>query len=335
MQAVLDACNNISTYSKDHKSAQLRQLIPSFYFNVDKGEWQTNKHAPLNRLLSKLVKTAVRDELRGKTEASWHDPHTAPAAMFVLPHDVKKKAARKAVSAHTLGRPADVLLLDARRAATKSDPGLVRRIPGFLKALREGAGEIGGLILTDDPTLYLVLRAGLARAEIAVDSDVMAAEPALPGEELLAEVPLRDDWSPDQRATVNFSTYIIDKEAATLARKFGKFAEETRAEGEATEVLFRLAQGFLLRLSHLPGGTMDLASEDAGEHDYLNKGLVDWAPVEAQIRAALGQWQRKRTEKCHRKCRRKGAAAPVGSAGGNAGRGQAPGADSTVHQRKK
>jgi hypothetical protein len=286
MQAVLDACNNIATYSKDRKSAQLRQLIPSFYFNVDTGEWQTNKHAPLNRLLSKLVKTAVRDELRGKTEASWHDPHTAPAAMFVLPHDVKKKAARKAVSGQTLGRPADVLLLDARRAATKSDPGLVRRIPGFLKALREGAGEIGGLILTDDPTLYLVLRAGLARAEIAADSDVVAAEPALPGEQLLSIVPRLDDWSPEQRATVNFSTYIIDKEAATLARKFGKFAEETRAEGEATEVLFRLAQGFLLRLSHLPGGTMDLASEDAGEHDYLNKGL-DWAPIEAQIRAAL------------------------------------------------
>lgn len=286
MHAVLDASNHIATYSQDRKSAQLRQLMPSFYFNADAGEWQTNKHAPLNRLLAKLVKTAIRDELRGKTEASWHDPHTAPSALFVLSRDVKKKSARKAISPETLGRAADVLLFDARRAATKSDPGLVRRLPAYVKAIREGAGDIGGLILTDDPTLYLVLRAGFQKAEIATDCEVWAAEPANPGEELLAEEPRAEHWSPQQRTTVNFSIHIIDKEAAMLARKFGKFAEETKAEGEHTEALFRLAQGFLLRLSHLPGGTMDLSSEDSGEQDYLKKGL-DWAPIEGEIRSAL------------------------------------------------
>lgn len=286
MQAVLDACNHLYTYSKEQRSAQLRQLMPSFFFNDEQCQWQTNKHAPLNRLLAKLLRNAIRDELRGKTEAAWYDPQTAPAALFVLPHGIKKKVARKAVSADSLGKPADVLLLDARRAATKADPGLVRRMPGFVKTLREGAGDIGGLVVTDDPTLFLVLRAAFSKAELAVDAEVLAAEPENLGEELLAEHPRIADWAPPQRASVNFTTYIIDKEAAMLARKFGKFAEDTRVEGEATEVLFRLAQGFLLRMSHLPGGTVDLVSEDSGEQDYLNKRL-DWAPIDSQIQAAL------------------------------------------------
>jgi hypothetical protein len=95
-----------------------------------------------------------------------------------------------------------------------------------------------------------------------------------------------DTWKPDNRASVNFSLSILDQDAASLAARFGRVAEAIRATSADSVDLLRNAQLFVMRASHLPGGFIDLQSDDPEEQEYLRRDL-DWLRVEAPILQAL------------------------------------------------
>lgn len=288
VEAVLEACNEIEQYTNEAPPPQLRQLIPAFIYDFAAKRWTDTKHPPLDRLIAKVTKLRRRELLRERIEPEWRRAALAPGALLVLPRGTKRRDLKQAFahnSSETAVR-ANVALIDATGKSAAADPRALRRLGEFLKTLYEVCGsQIGSLIVTDDPTEYFVIRQRLEQAGLQVDSAVLAGE-SEPNEWLAATSPKARGWVPETRRPVNFSVSILDKQAATLARRFGRIAEAVHDEGVDVEEPFRLAQGFVMRTSHLPGGFVDLYSEESGEREYLSRDL-EWGRLEGSIRDIL------------------------------------------------
>jgi hypothetical protein len=287
-QAVLAACNDVELFTKDASQPQLRQLIPAFIYEAASSQWADTKHSPLDRLVSKVVKLRMREILRKQINPEWRNAALAPGALLVLPRGIKRKEVKQAMApgARTTAVKSDVLLIDARERSAVADSNALRRLPDFLKTVYETCGsQIGALIVTDDPTEYFVLRHRLEQASIQSDSAILAGE-SEPHEWLASRAPRPADWRPNDRSLINFSVSILDQQAAGLARRFGRIAEAVREQGIKVEEPFRLAQGFVMRASHLPGGFLDLRSGEAGEREYLSRDL-EWSRIEGLIRDGL------------------------------------------------
>jgi len=288
LKEVLAACNDVELYNQDVAPPQMRQLIPAFMYEPALKAWVDPKHLPLDRLISKVVKLRMREMLRATILPEWRDPAVAPGALLVLPRGIKRKEVKQALARRAKGRAVrpDALLLDACRRSAVADPYGVRRLPEFLKHLYEDSGStIGALIVTDEPTEYFVLRHRLEQAGLHPDAAVLAAE-SEPDEWLASAAAKSTDWRPANRSMINFSITILDQPAAILARRFGRIAEAVRDEGHRVEESFRLAQAFVMRVSHVPGGFMDLHSAEAEERDYLSRDL-EWNRIEGLMRKAL------------------------------------------------
>jgi hypothetical protein len=286
-EALLTACNDIYHYKSDEPPPQLRDLIPTFIFDKETLRWTSPQLLPLERQLRKVPKLARRRDLRKQIDAEWRSSASAPGALLVVPRSLRRKEWRAlcAESATKSRIKPEALLIDATIAAMVSDQNSVRRVPEFLQTIREKLGDVGGLIVTDDPGLFFTLERQLAKFDIKADSLAIAAE-AEPAEVFVAEVPKRPDWVPHSRAAVNFSVSILDAEAAAVALKFNKIADKVREDEPALENAFRDAQRFLLRLSHLPAGFIDLQSADSEEQEFLQSEL-QWLRVEDPILQAL------------------------------------------------
>jgi hypothetical protein len=225
-EAVLTACNFIEVYQSGERSPQLRELIPTFIYDPKTKSWQSTKIQPLERVLRTVSKLRRREILREQIGTEWTELRLAPGALFVLPRRLKRKDQKLALAQ---GRRApnvcpDVLLFDATTRSLNADQNAVRRIPEFLKIAYDVIGrQVGGLIVTDDPVMYFVLRHQLANHNIHTDASVLAAESDEP-HALIAREPMAPDWRPKSRSAVNFSVSILDRDAATLARRLGRIA---------------------------------------------------------------------------------------------------------------
>lgn len=285
---VLAACNDVELYNASVPPPQLRQLIPSFIYEPTSKLWSDTKHLPLDRLIAKVAKLRTREMLRANIEPEWRDPTQAPGSLLVLPRGIKRKELKQSLARGPAGRAVrpDVLLLDARASSAAADPHGVHRLPEFLKSVYEFSGSsIGALIVTDDPTEYFVLKSRLEQHGLRPDAAIMAGE-AEPDEWLASQSAKPESWRPAPRGLINFSVAILDQDAALLARRFGRIAEAVHDEGLNVAEPFRLAQVFVMRLSHLPGGFKDLYSAETEERDYLVRDL-EWNRIEALIRKGL------------------------------------------------
>lgn len=288
VDAILTACNDVSLFNPTEQSPQLREVIPTFLFQPGASSWSSTKVQPLERLIRKVAKPARRADLRKKIDAEWTDPLRAPGALFVMSRDTKKRDWKAAFAKSTspmLATPT-ALLIDATSKVSDSDPNSVRRIPEFVSTAYGLMGKaVGTLIVTDDPTLYFLLRSGLTKRKLAPDCGVYPAEGDF-SESFYVAHPKSESWKPDGRSPVNFSVSILDQDAAALAAKFGRIADCMRSTSSESVESLRKAQLFVMRASHLPGGFFDLQSEDPEERDYLRRDL-DWSRVESPIVNAL------------------------------------------------
>jgi hypothetical protein len=285
---VLAACNDVELYNASVPPPQLRQLIPSFIYEPATKLWCDTKHLPLDRLITKVAKLRTREMLRANILPEWRDPTQAPGALLVLPRGLKRKALRQSLARGTSKRIVgpDVMLFDARSSSAAADPHGVHRLPEFLKNVYEFSGSaIGTLIVTDDPTQYFVLKARLEQHGLKPDASIIAGE-AEAGEWMVSQSAKPPGWRPAARGMINFNVSILDQDGALLARRFGRIAEAVHEEGASAEEPFRLAQVFVMRVSHLPGGFTDLYSDETEEHDYLVRDL-EWSRIEALIRKGL------------------------------------------------
>ena len=286
-EALLTACNDVSCFSPEQRPPQLRDLIPTFIFNPKTSSWDSPLFSPLERLIRKVAKQARRKDMREQIGDDWRDCTVASGALLVMPRGLKRKEWKGALTplAKRAGAAPDVLVIDATCRAQNADEAAVRRIPDFLIATSEKLGQTGALIITDDPATYFSLRYQLSKQGLQADSLAIAAE-AEPGASFYSKSPKPGTWAPAHRAAVNFSVAILDRDAASLSLKFGRLADLVREEAPFLEDVFRSAQHFLMRVSHLPGGFVDLESADSEERDYLRRDL-EWLRVEDPISEAL------------------------------------------------
>jgi hypothetical protein len=287
-ESVLTACNDVALYNPEERPPQWRELVPTFNFDPSTSEWQSSRVQPLDRLIRKVAKLARRKDLREAIDRPWRDRFEAPGALFVLPRGTKRKHWKDALTCGRgkCGVAPDVLLIDASARVQNVDSVATKRIPDFLETAYKAIGSrIGALVVTDDPATYFALRTQLTKPDQPLDCAVYAAEGDA-AESLFSANAKSVSWAPQLRTPINFTVTILDQDAANLALKFGRIADAMREAGAGLEELFRAAQQFLMRTSHLPGGFLDLLSDDAEEQDYLSRQL-EWQRVEGPIAAAL------------------------------------------------
>lgn len=287
-RALLSVVNTTEQYNATAPPPRLRQLLPAFYYDLDSQAFVATTRTPLDALIAKLPMRTYGRSLHEKLDPAWNDPSLAPGAFLTLPRGLKRKQWKEAFAKtrRDAVTPIDVCLLDATTRAMNGDISSVRRIPDLVADARQARGDnLGALIVTDDPTMYLVLRAEFRRAEIDVDSEVLAAEgTAL--DTLVSPEPQPSDWIPADRTSTNFKVTILDSPAARLAQKFGTIADLVREQRPEAEEPIRRAQGFIMKTSHLPGGFVDLRDAVGEPQGYLSASL-EWPRVEAPIRADL------------------------------------------------
>ncbi len=287
-KALLSVTNTTQLFNATAPQPRLRQLLPGFLYDRESRAFVAGSRVPLDALIAKIPMRTYRKSLREKLDQAWEDPALAPGAFLTLPRVLKRKQWKEALARPRRGTetPIDVCLFDATTRVLNADAAAVRRIPDLIADAREARGEVlGGLIVTDDPTMYLVLRAEFKRAELEVDSEVLVAE-AVPLDGLVSLAPRPSGWVPADRASTNFKVTILDSPASKLAQKFGAIADLIREQRPEAEELFRRAQGFIMKTSHLPGGFVDLREPGGESRDYLSASL-EWPRVETPIRAEL------------------------------------------------
>lgn len=286
--ALLSTVNAIQHFNATAPLPRMRQLLPAFLYDSDSKAFVATTRAPLDTLVAKVPKMHYRRSLHEKLDSAWANPELAPGAFLTLPRVLKRKQWKEAFAKPRRGTatPIDVCLIDATTRALNADVASVRRIPDLITDARAARGDsLGALIVTDDPTTYLVLREEFRRASIEVDSEVLVAE-SKPLDALLSPEPRASGWLPEDRPSTNFKVTILDSPAAKLAYKFGKIAEIIREHRPEAEEMLRRAQGFIMKTSHLPGGFVDLRDTGVESRDYLSATL-EWPRVEAPIRAEL------------------------------------------------
>lgn len=284
----LDGLNYVHFEHPELPNPSLAELAPSFIFDPSKKEWTSTIVSPLERTLSKIDRLANRRIVREKIGSEWGAPNMAPGALMVLHHTAKKATWKAALASPTLlgvGRP-EVLLIDATDAASRTNYTAVKQIPEFLRSAREcGLDDVGAVIVTDDPKTFFILRAQLHGLKIPVSARVWAAEADNP---LLSTDSVNADWKPEPRSNSNFSVGIVDRDASQLALVFQRLAVTVGNEESQTYRALMKACLYILRLSNMPSGYMDLtaASVESGGSDYSSQ-LNAWTTVSLGLREAL------------------------------------------------
>lgn len=284
----LDGLNYVHFEHPELPNPSLAELAPSFIFDPSKMEWTNTVVSPLERTLSKIARLAHRRMVREKLGSEWGAPNMAPGALMVLHHTAKKAAWKAALASTALqgvGRP-EVLLIDATDAAARTNYSAVKQIPEFLRCSREcGFDDIGTVVVTDDPKTFFVLRAQLHGMKMAASTNIWAAEA---DDSLLSARPVSACWKPTLRSNANFSVGIVDRDASQLALVFQRLAATVGDEENHACRAMMKACLYILRLSNMPSGYIDLTavSAESGGSDF-NSQLNAWVPVSLALRDAL------------------------------------------------
>jgi len=298
-EAMLTALNDIRIRNPEVSNPSLGELIPTFMYESERHAWDSVVSAPLERSLKKIERLAQRRDIREKVYAEWRDPKNAPDALLVMHNSARKGVWKEALDSTALkgnGRP-EAFLLDATSAVEKNYYNAVMRIPEFLKcAVENGYENTGAVVVTDDPKIFFVLRARLNELKLSPKQQVWAAEA---DEAILTANALPADWKPEQKSNANFSLGIVDRDASQVALAFQKLAQDAGSEDSSCHQAVMAACLYVLRLSNMPAGYMDLTAEAAeiGGEDFGSQRNA-WSPVRLGLQAALatGALNSKRAE---------------------------------------
>lgn len=299
-EAVLSALNNIRNYhDSEVEDPSLGELFPVFIFDPDTHSWLTATHSPLERSLVKVDNLAFRKDIRKDVNSEWSDPVRSPGSLMVIHNSAKKSVWKEALSnkaVNDFGKP-ELLLLDATGTAERANFNAVQKIPDFLKyAIDHGYEKTGAVIITDDPKTYFTMCARLHTLKILAKAHIWAAE----GEQaLLSSSPVRYGWKPMPRSNAHFSVSIVDRDASQIALNFQRAAQEIVDEQSIGFKTLMNACLYLLRLSNLPAGYVDLTEFNNSEedNDYMRQ-MNAWGPIESGIMTALagGELNSRRSE---------------------------------------
>lgn len=285
-RGVLEALNDIRIRNNHLPSPSLAEAIPSFV-SVN-GQWSTPVGKPLERSITKVANLSFRKQVREAVNADWDDIKRAPHALLVMHGSSNKphwnRALQTLVDAQA---PApELLLLNATSAAQRSSYNAVRRIPEFLDHVRNRFyRSVGGAIITDDPKTFFVLRARLAEMHVRFEAKVYAGEGA---DVLVSPNPMPSDWKPELRSNSNFYVGIVDRDAASIAATFQRLASEVGGEDSPGHKALMEACLYVLRLSNLPAGVVDLMeAAAANELDAYSVQKNAWTEVELAVRTVL------------------------------------------------
>ena len=275
VRAALTACHE-ANYAKNTPLLRIRQMIPAFRYDRTTAKWVGARELPIDALIKRLPKIAMKAQLRARIDPLWTDAWKAPGALLVLHRDLNRKALRAALGGGREGKRIrfDAVLLDASTRSIQANPGAVKSIPKHLSAIKEAAGgAVGALIVTNDPAFYGSLAKELEREGFQIDKQVLAAE-ATGTEWLASSKALGERWTPELRKTVNFKIRATDEPATRLAKQIRKIADAVRTEGADVEEPFLRAQHLVQRASLLPGGIRDAMADG---------GAGGWSPLSAQL----------------------------------------------------
>lgn len=299
-EALLLALNNIRNYH-DHEveDPSLGELFPAFIYDDNVKDWVTTAHAPLERSMVKVDNLGLRKDVRSVVHSEWGDSVKAPGALMVIHNSAKKTNWKDALSnkaVNGFGKP-ELLLLDATGSAERTNFNAVQKIPDFLKyAIDHGYEKTGAVIITDDPKTYFAMRAKLKTLKIIANCHIWAAE----GEDsILSRSPFRDGWRPAIPSNSKFSISIVDRDASQIALNFQRLGNEMGDQQSTAYKSLMDACSYLLRLSNLPAGYIDLTEFNNQEEDNVFiKQANAWAPVESAILKVLnaGELNTRRTE---------------------------------------
>ena len=117
------------------------------------------------------------------------------------------------------------------------------------------------------------------------DSQVYAAEGT---DVYISRTPMPAGWKPEQRSNAQFPVRIVDRDAAAVAVTFLRLAAHTVGEESPAHKAMTSAALYVLRLSNLPAGLVDLmAAGQDGELDAFSVQRNAWSEVEREVRVAL------------------------------------------------
>lgn len=290
--AMLAVLNDIRIRHPELPNPSLSEIVPTFIFDNDQRNWKTVVESPLERSVRKVTNLAHRRDLRKKVSAEWNSLSEAPGALTVMRPGSRKEHWTCALGDKALrgqGKP-ELFLLDATTASDVLRQKAISRIPEFLKLAQEhGYEKTGGVIVTDDPRTYFVLRSRLTDTGLTVDSRVFAAEAEDP---LLSATPRPAGWVPEQKGNPRFSVGIVDRDAASVAMAFHRLAQKTGNDDVPGHRELMAACLYVLRLSNMPAGYSDLteamaeAMAETGAADFASQRNT-WTTVELCITAAM------------------------------------------------
>lgn len=276
VRAALAVCHE-ANYAKDIPLLRIRQLVPAFRYDRTTGKWIGVQKLPIDALIRRLPKVAMKEQLRERIDPIWIDVGKAPGALLVLHRDLSKKGIKAALAGGRGGKRIgfDAVLMDASTRAILADSASVDAIPKRLATIQEAAGRnVGALIVTNDPSKYWTLAKHLENRGFPVDKGVLAAEAATGTDWLASSHELNAPWTPEPRAMVNFKVRATDEQATKLARQIRKITDAVRYEGADVEEPFVRAQHLVQRASLIPGGICDALTPE---------GNVGWSPLTAQL----------------------------------------------------
>jgi hypothetical protein len=275
VRAVLTACHE-ANYARNIPLLRIRQLIPAFRYDRTTENWVGVRQLPIDALIKRLPKAAMKEQLRARIDPVWTDATEAPGALLVLHREITKKGIKSALAGGRAGKriPIDVVLMDASTRAILADPQSVKAIPKHIATIQEAAGhKTGVLLVTNDPAEYASLAKNLEKAGFKIETEILAAE-ATGTDWLAAGRELDSTWVPTTRDMVNFKVRATDEQAARLARQIRRIADTVRPEGPEVEEPFIRAQHLVQRASLLPGGIRDALADGAD---------TGWSPLTAQL----------------------------------------------------
>lgn len=288
--AMLAALNDIRIRHPQLPNPSFSEIIPTFIFDNEEKAWKTVVEAPLERSMRKVTNISHRRDLRKKVSAEWNSLREAPGSLMVVRPGSRKENWNRALGDKALrgqGKP-ELFLLDATTTPDVVRQKAISRIPEFLKYAQEhGYDKTGGVIVTDDPRTYFVLRARLSEAGLTAESKVWAAEAEQP---LLSSNALPADWSPEQKSNTRFSVSIVDRDASSAALVFYRLAQKLGNEDLPGHRELMAACFYILRLSNMPAGYTDLTevTAEAGAVDFSSQRNT-WTTVELDIVAAMAR----------------------------------------------
>lgn len=285
-KGVLQALNDIRIHAPNVPPPTLAETVPSFV--SANGLWSTPSGKPLERSIKKVARLAFRRQVRDAVNAEWDDLRKAPNALLVMHGTSNKPLWNKSLQGlvdASAPKP-ELLLLNATTAAQRSNYNAVRRIPEFVDHVRKRFyPNVGSTLITDDPKTFFVLRARLAEMQINFEAKTYAADAT---DVLVSPTPMSTDWKPELRSNSNFAISIVDRDAASVAATFQRLAMEVGGEDSPAHRALMDACLYVLRLSNLPAGVVDLMNAAAAnELDSYSVQKNAWTEVEHSVRTVL------------------------------------------------